>query len=71
MPNHRSIVEVLAENGIDVDVSCGAGLCGTCKTRYLKGEVDHQDLILDEEEQAEYLTVCCSRATSDLLVLDL
>lgn len=71
VPNDKSIVDVLKENEIEVEVSCQAGLCGTCKTRYLKGDVDHRDLILNQAEQAEFFTPCCSRATSDLLVLDL
>lgn len=71
VPNDKSIVDVLSENGIEVEVSCKSGLCGTCTTRYLKGDVDHRDLILDQAEQADYLTICCSRAKSDVLVLDL
>ncbi|MDD9878281.1 MAG: PDR/VanB family oxidoreductase [Magnetovibrio sp.] len=69
--NHKSIAEVLTENGIEVETSCNSGLCGTCKTRYLTGDVDHQDLIMSPAEQGEYLTLCCSRSKSELLVLDL
>jgi len=71
VPNDKSIVQVLAENGIEIKVSCESGLCGTCATRYLEGEVDHQDLVLSEQDKASYLTVCCSRAKSKILVLDL
>ncbi|MCG8556795.1 MAG: PDR/VanB family oxidoreductase [Proteobacteria bacterium] len=71
VPNDKSIAEVLNENGIAVETSCNSGLCGTCKTRYLKGEVEHHDLILSPEEQQECLTLCCSRASGKLLVLDL
>ncbi len=67
----KTIVQVLAENGIEVEVSCESGLCGTCATRYLEGEVDHRDLVLEKVEQAQYLTLCCSRAKSQVLVLDL
>ena len=71
VPAEKSIVEVLWDNGFDVDTSCESGLCATCMTRYLEGEPDHQDMVLDEEERAEYLCVCCSRSNSPLLVLDL
>ena len=71
VPNDKTIVQVLAENGIEVEVSCESGLCGTCATRYLEGEVDHRDLVLEKVEQAQYLTLCCSRAKSPVLVLDL
>ncbi len=71
VPNDKSIVEVLREQGIEVETSCEAGLCATCKTRYLTGEPDHRDLVLDDEEHSQYLTICCSRAKSRMLVLDL
>lgn len=71
VPHDQSIVQVLTENGIEVEVSCESGLCGTCATRYLEGEVDHRDLVLEKSEQTQYLTLCCSRAKSKILVLDL
>jgi vanillate O-demethylase ferredoxin subunit len=71
VPPDRSIVEVLREAGIDVATSCEAGLCATCKTRYLDGTPEHQDFILNDEERKSFVTICCARATSDVLVLDL
>jgi vanillate O-demethylase ferredoxin subunit len=71
VPEHKSIVEVLWDNGFDVDTSCESGLCATCMTRYVEGEPDHQDMVLDEDERSEYLCVCCSRSRTPLLVLDL
>lgn len=67
----RTITEVLEEAGVHVETSCLAGLCATCKIRYLEGEVDHRDYILDDSERGQWLTACVSRATSDVLVLDL
>ncbi|MNT99717.1 Phthalate 4,5-dioxygenase oxygenase reductase subunit [compost metagenome] len=54
-----------------LETSCQSGLCGTCKVRYLSGEVDHQDYILDEAERQSFLTPCVSRACGERLVLDL
>ena len=71
VPDDKTIAEVLAEHGIAVETSCESGLCATCKVRYLKGEVDHRDLVMSREEQSEFLTVCVSRAKSPMLVLDL
>ncbi|MGS0742398.1 PDR/VanB family oxidoreductase [Glaciimonas sp. GG7] len=71
IPMDKSIVEALADNGIIIETSCQSGLCGTCKTRYLCGEVDHHDFILSDDEHVEYLTTCVSRPKSKLLVLDL
>ncbi|KXU86121.1 iron-sulfur protein [Caballeronia megalochromosomata] len=67
----QSIAEALAAAGVPLETSCCAGLCGTCKVRYLEGEVEHNDCILSDEEKTEYLTACVSRATSKRLVLDL
>ncbi len=71
VPAHKTIVEVLWDHGFDVDTSCESGLCATCMTRYVDGEPEHRDMVLDEDERAEYLCVCCSRSRSPLLVLDL
>ena len=61
IPVDRTIVEVLEENGIDVETSCETGLCGTCITRVLQGEPDHRDMVLDDDEHKDYMCVCCSR----------
>jgi ferredoxin-NADP reductase len=66
-----SIADALNAHGIQVPTSCVSGLCGTCKLRYLHGEVDHKDYILSDEERTEYLTSCVSRARSPVLVLDI
>lgn len=71
VPADRSIADALRDAGVAIETSCEAGLCATCKVRYLAGEVDHQDYVLDPSEQRDYLTVCVSRARSELLVLDL
>lgn len=69
--NDKSIVQVLAEHGIDIATSCISGLCGSCKVRYLAGEVEHRDFVLSDNERNDYLTACISRAKSHMLVLDL
>jgi vanillate O-demethylase ferredoxin subunit len=71
VPPDRTIVEVLRDAGIDVPTSCEAGLCATCKTRYLSGTPEHHDLVLSEAEQATFVALCCARSTSAVLVLDL
>lgn len=71
VPHDKSIASTLAENGLPVTTSCESGLCGTCKVRYLAGEVDHRDLVLSEEERREYLTTCVSRGKSEIVDLDL
>jgi len=69
----RSAVEVLIENGFDIPVSCGQGICGTCLTGVISGTPDHRDMFLTEAERArnDQFTPCCSRSVTPELVLDL
>ncbi len=67
----ESIADKLNAEGVPVETSCQSGLCGTCKTRYKSGTVDHRDYILDDAERDEYMTLCVSRCEGELLVLDL
>ncbi|MCK8785950.1 PDR/VanB family oxidoreductase [Roseomonas sp. NAR14] len=69
----QSIVAALAGAGVAVEVSCEQGICGTCLCNVLEGEPDHRDEYLTEEEKAagDQILLCCSRARSKRLVLDL
>ncbi|MGQ7934192.1 PDR/VanB family oxidoreductase [Paraburkholderia sp. D1E] len=69
----RSIVETLREYGVEIDVSCEQGVCGTCITRVISGVPDHRDVYLSDDERAvgDQITPCCSRALSDTLELDI
>jgi vanillate O-demethylase ferredoxin subunit len=73
VPKECSVVDALAAHGIDIPTSCAEGVCGTCLTRVLEGEVVHRDMLLTPEERArnDQFTPCCSRACGPLLVLDL
>ena len=71
VPDDKSIVDVLRENGIQVSTSCESGLCGTCRTRYLEGEPEHHDYVLDAEERRHEVLICCARSKTQTLVLDL
>ena len=73
IPEGKSILEVLEENGIEHPFSCREGLCGTCLTNVISGQPDHRDYVLTDEERAsnKLMTICCSRSKSPQLVLDL
>ena len=71
VPDDKTIVDVLRENGVEVSTSCEAGLCGTCRTRYLEGEPDHRDYVLEDEEKRHEIIICCSRSRTPSLLLDL
>ena len=68
-----SLLDVLLEAGCDIDHSCREGVCGSCETRVLEGEVDHRDYFLSDSEKAsnKVIQICISRAKTPRLVLDL
>lgn len=68
-----SILDALAEAGHDVPFSCTEGICGTCETGVISGEIDHRDYLLSDEEKesGETMCVCVSRCRGSELVLDL
>jgi vanillate O-demethylase ferredoxin subunit len=73
IPENRSVVDVLLENGFDIPISCEQGICGTCVTGVISGTPDHRDMFLTETERArnDQFTPCCSRSLTPELVLDL
>lgn len=73
VPPGKSIFHAVEELGIPVLGSCHEGVCGTCETVVLEGEVDHRDVILSDSEKAanETMMVCVSRCRGDRLVIDL
>ncbi len=70
---NETVVAALARSGVTIPVSSSEGICGTCLTRVLEGDVLHSDQFLTEEQRArnDQFTPCCSRARSPMLVLDL
>ena len=67
----QTILEALGAHGVRVSSSCEAGSCGTCRTTYLSGDVEHRDMVLAEDEKADQIMVCVSRARGGVLELDL
>lgn len=71
LPEGGNLLELLCLQGVHVPTSCESGLCGTCKTGYADGEVEHNDFILDDDEKQRCLTLCVSRVTSRSITLHL
>lgn len=69
----QSIARALLQAGIDVPLSCEQGMCGTCLTSVLAGTPEHRDAYLTDAERAanDCMTLCCSRALSATLTLDI
>lgn len=71
VPAGKSIAMVLHGAGIPVDTVCEQGICASCITPYLDGTPDHQDSCLTDEERATHVAVCCARALTPTLTLDI
>jgi len=73
IPAERQALDVLLEHDVPVPWSCSQGVCGTCVTPVLEGEVEHRDAVLAPEVKASNcaMTLCVSRAKGERVVLDL
>lgn len=74
VPKEMTILQVIESNkAAKVECLCREGVCGTCETAILEGEADHRDQYFSNEERAsqQSMLICCSRAKSKRLVLDL
>jgi ferredoxin len=68
-----SVLDALNDAGMNVPSSCAEGICGTCETGVIEGDVEHRDFLLSPAERAENksMFVCVSRCRSRELILDL
>jgi ferredoxin len=65
-----TVLEAAEAAGIKIPFSCREGMCATCKSRLVSGQVDmqHKGGIRPKEIAAGKILVCCSRPLSDLVV---
>lgn len=68
-----NLLDVLLAAGCDIDYSCREGVCGSCETKVVEGDVDHRDGVLTQSERAanQSMMVCVSGCKSRKLVLAL
>lgn len=73
VPAGTSILSALEGLGVQVLNSCREGICGTCETPVLSGEIDHRDSLLSDGERAagDTMMICVSRCKGGRLVLDI
>ncbi|SFL88176.1 2Fe-2S iron-sulfur cluster-binding protein [Shimia aestuarii] len=62
VPEDKIATDILAENGIHVDVKCADGICGVCKCGLVSGEVEHRDFVLSKKQRESAIILCQSRA---------
>lgn len=66
----ETILDAAFRAGISPPSSCSQGMCGTCKTVLLAGEVDmqHNGGIRPREVAAGKVLICCSRPLGDVTI---
>lgn len=65
----QSLLEAAEAVGVEIPSLCRAGSCGTCRTRLLKGTVDGDTSLLDQEDRAAgYILPCVASAEGDCVL---
>lgn len=64
----QTLLEVAAENGVQIPSACRQGQCGTCKTRVLNGQVQMTtEEGLDSESKVRgFVLTCVGHAEGDV-----
>ncbi len=70
--NDETVLDAAARAGIELPFSCRAGVCSTCRTKVVRGEVEMaQNYALEDWELGQgYVLACQSRVKSATLELD-
>jgi NADH oxidoreductase Hcr len=65
----QTMLEAAEACGADIPSLCRAGVCGTCRTRVLKGDVNCASQILDEEDRNDgFVLPCVTHVEGDCTV---
>ena len=70
--NGESVLEGAARAGLDLPFSCRAGVCSTCRTKVVRGEVamEQNYALEDWELEQGYVLACQSKVKTPVLELD-
>lgn len=66
----QTVLSCAKKGGVRIPSSCANGICGTCKSKLVSGQVDmkHDGGIRQREIDAGFFLPCCSRPLSDLVI---
>ena len=65
------LVTALRALDANVAISCGGGICGACRTKWIEGPPIHRDRVLSPTERAHEVIVCVAQCGGPRLVLDI
>jgi ferredoxin-NADP reductase len=66
-PAAESLLAFAEDQGLSPEFSCRAGICGTCRSRLVSGEVAYFEEPLDEPPPGEIL-LCCSKPRGSVVI---
>jgi ferredoxin-NADP reductase/DMSO/TMAO reductase YedYZ heme-binding membrane subunit len=66
----KTVLEAAESVGVQIDNQCRSGICGTCRTKLISGQVtmDVREALGDADEAAGYILACQAHATEDVTV---
>jgi ring-1,2-phenylacetyl-CoA epoxidase subunit PaaE len=72
MPQDQSVLDAAAAIRSDLPFACKGGVCGTCRARVTKGEVDMRRnyALSDDEVERGFVLTCQSRPVSAAVTVD-
>jgi ferredoxin-NADP reductase len=70
VPDGNTLLDLAEKNGVQIPYGCRQGLCGTCATRVLSGNVqmDVEAGLTAEQKNAGYVLPCVSRAEGTVVL---
>jgi ferredoxin-NADP reductase len=66
----KTILQAAKEAGLRLPSACARGMCGTCKSRMISGQVDmkHEGGIRQREIDQGMILICCSKPLADTVI---
>lgn len=65
----QTLLEAADANGLEIPSLCRAGVCGTCRTRVIEGDVSCDGGVLDDDDRASgYVLACVASPRSNCVI---
>ena len=62
----QTLLDAAEAGGVAIDSLCRSGVCGTCRTKVIRGDVHCESTVLDEADRASgHVLACVARVHSD------
>jgi ferredoxin-NADP reductase len=70
LPPDKTVLEVAESLGVPIDYACRVGVCGTCKTKLLEGQVtmEVEDALTPEDKSQNIILACQAKSVGNLVV---